>query len=201
MKKFALFLVLILILAATVAFAEDTSNKVSDAAKLKLNASIAKGQGVNVPEGVTLVGNLAIQYRYGDEETPWEYIAAENLEISDLGEKEGKVQLRCLYYGNEIEDYSCIVSFSTEGWVRTMEDASQIPTDQDKLAITFADAQSSNSNKFDVDIKNSGFTLNVPVSSPINGDIVATINASWEESPDLPAGEYSADIVAAVTTP
>lgn len=199
MRKLALILLLIL-MAMTMVYAADTSNKVSDAASLKLNASISKGQGVTIPEGVTLVGNLAIQYRYGDEETPWEYVSAENLEITDLGEREGRVQLRCLYFGNEPESYSCIVSFATEGWVRTMEDDKE-PTEADKLPIIFEDAESGNSKKFDVDIKNSGFTLNVPVSAPINGDVVATINASWADAPDLPAGEYTADIIAAVTTP
>ncbi|MBR1919030.1 MAG: hypothetical protein IJ831_05340 [Spirochaetales bacterium] len=199
MRKLALTSLLTL-MAIAVVFAADPTNKVSDAANLKLNASIEKGQGVTIPEGVTLVGNLAIQYRYGDEETPWEYVSTENLEITDLGERAGRVQLRCLYYGNEPESYSCIVSFASDGWARTMEDGKE-PTDADKLAIIFEDAESTSSKKFEVDIKNSGFTLNVPVSAPINGDVVATINASWADAPDLPAGEYTADIIAAVTTP
>ncbi|MDD7271469.1 MAG: hypothetical protein PUH25_06260, partial [Spirochaetales bacterium] len=67
--KRSILLTLLLILSMVV-FAASTSIG-SATASLELNSSVPAGTGVEIPEGVTLVGNLAIQYQYGDG-TPWE---------------------------------------------------------------------------------------------------------------------------------
>ena len=46
---------------------------------------------------------------------------------------------------------------------------------------------------------NSSFTIMVPVQSPINGQLVAELEAAWP-SRELPSGNYEADIQIAVST-
>ena len=68
------------------------------------------------------------------------------------------------------------------------------------LPINFRDLSVINNDRFQSTANDQGFSLVVPVSTPINGASVATILAYWGTS-DLPSGEYIASIEIAVSSP
>lgn len=193
MKRSALILTFLLIISVSV-FAADASIG-SSTATLSMTSSVPAGTGVELPEGVTLVGNLAIQYQYGDG-TPWEYVSNKELAIGTIGLVDDSVYLQVLYYGNEADTYSCSVAFSSTGWKR----AGSREVDGASLPINFRDLSVINNDRFQSTANDQGFSLVVPVSTPINGASVATILAFWGTS-DLPSGEYIASIEIAVSSP
>ena len=162
---------------------------------LGLTSSVPAGTGVVVPEGVTLVGNLAIQYQYGDG-TPWEYVSTKDLAIGTIGLVEDSITLQVLYYGNESDTYSCSVAFSSAGWKRDGDNDNKTSL----LPINFRNLSVVNNEKFASSANDAGFSLVVPVSSPINGATVATVVAYWGTA-DLPSGQYSASIEITVSSP
>lgn len=187
-------LLTLLLIFSMVVFAASTSIG-SATASLELNSSVPAGTGVEIPEGVTLVGNLAIQYQYGDG-TPWEYVSTKELSIGTIGLVDDSVSLQALYYGNESDTYSCSVAFTSGGWKRDGEKEVEGAT----LPIYFRDLNVINSDKFSSTANDAGFSLVVPVTSPINGAQVASIIAFWGTA-DLPSGNYSASIEITVASP
>jgi len=185
---------------------EYSPENTSAEAHLVMGSNIPRGSGVEIPAGVTLVGNLAIQYQYGMGDLNWDYVSANELRIENLGTEVGNLRLRALYYGNESSDYTCIVTFSTDGWERMLmpDEVKEDLTDADRLAINFTDLNTSVVEDSGIvstaSADNNGFSLMVPVSAPINGEPVAEITAQWLQK-DLPAGEYAAEIEIAVTSP
>ena len=188
--KRSVLITLLLILSTTVFAAKVGSATTA----LGLTSSVPTGTGVVVPEGVTLVGNLAIQYQYG-EGTPWEYVSTKELSIGTIGLVEDSVTLQVLYYGNEPDTYSCSVAFTSNGWKRDGDKDSQ-----SLLPIHFRNLSVVNNEKFASTANDSGFSLVVPVSSPINGASVATVVAYWGTA-DLPSGQYAASIEITVSSP
>ena len=127
--------------------------------------------------------------------------------------------MRASYYGNEPEDYYCAVAFKSDGW--TVADRSGridaynldsssadavLPISFSELDIEYTEVTSASSS----DAFSSGesaasgisvlpgsgedsFSIYVPVQKPINGTLVATLQASWPAG-ELPSGDYEADI-------
>ena len=135
-------LLTVLLILSMVVFAASTSIG-SATASLELNSSVPAGTGVEIPDGVTLAGNLAIQYQYGDG-TPWEYVSTKELSIGTIGLVDDSVSLQALYYGNESDTYSCSVAFTSGGWKRDGEKEIEGAT----LPIYFRDLNVINSDKF-----------------------------------------------------
>jgi hypothetical protein len=163
----------------------------SDSTSINLNGTVPRNTGVVVPSNVTLVGNLAIAYDYNNTGS-FSYVSSDLVRVVDLGVVAGLVVLRADYYGNEPDQYSCNVTFSSEGWKLKNEDTSYT------LPILFSvpSTEEAMSGRLNVDNLNPGsFRLTVPVDSPINGGTAAYVTASWAADPYLPSGDYEADIV------
>lgn len=181
MKKASMVL-LLFFASISLAFAVASS----DAARLEMSSGVYAGTGVEIPDNITLVGNLALLYDYGDVGV-YNYINAATLEIADLGKKKGVIRIRADYYGNETGTYSCSVQFTSEGWKQLGGDY--------RLPISFTEAEVTRLQGIQVSVGDAGnFSLVVPVQAPISGASVASVDCVWAEDPDLPPGEYTADI-------
>lgn len=164
----------------------------SAAANLKLYSGVPIGSGVVVPEGVKLIGNLAIRYNY--ENNGWMYVSSEEVIINNLGIKAGQIALDALYYGNEPDVYSCTVTFNTgNGWTRVGDTSGKA-----SLKIGLGTVNKGSTDLMKISTQDDGFSLSVPVTAPINGEKVAEVVAYWDEDPNLPSGEYTADITISV---
>jgi hypothetical protein len=188
MKKYLIIIFSLVILTYS-AFAATTG---SDSTKINLVGGVPRNSGVVVPSNVKLVGNLAIAYDYNNTGT-FSYISSDTVQVVDLGVVGGVIVLRADYFGNEPEEYSCNVTFSSEGWKLQSKTASYT------LPISFSIPTVDEAIKnvgVKVDTPDPGaFRLTVPVNSPINGSTVVYVSASWPEDTLLPSGDYAADIV------
>ena len=224
MKKFCLsFLVIAMSCVAIVSAADEISSSPS-IGTLHMSSNVAQGAGVEIPEGAELVGNLLIEYSLNN--TEWYYANEAEVFVENLGSASDSIYLRARYYGNEPTEYNCTVEFSTTGWNRTSRSfmtsrASQSDEDyysqlnsNSDLPISFGNLDISYS--FDaaalvterngirgiIQVDSSSddsFRLVVPVQGPISGNLVATLEASWQQS-ELPSGDYAADIQVEVST-
>lgn len=217
-KKF-LVLMLIFTVSALSLFAAD-ENLDDGLGELHLASNVARGAGVNIPEGADLIGNLLIEYSYDIND--WNYVTEASVEIPNLGEQQDRVYLRASYYGNEPDDYDCSVSFYTSGWNREGTTArmaqsrvisgtnlfdnenSALPISFENLSVSYSEAATrAAGSEGGITVvpgeDNSSFTIMVPVQSPINGQLVAELEAAWP-SRELPSGNYEADIQIAVST-
>lgn len=222
MKSIVLVLTMLALIIAPLAAADGELSS-SDSAKLHMESSVSRNAGVNIPENADLVGNLLIEYSQDGNE--WRYVSSEQVRIEDLGSSADTIYLRASYYGNEPVDYDCNVAFSTSGWNRTGsrifdvqsrvaggavaaldDENADLAIDFTNLRIDYPDTFESagrargNGTRITVSpgsLENS-FSIHVPVQSPINGRLVATIEAGWGAA-DLPSGEYAADIQVAVS--
>lgn len=185
---------------------------------LHMSSNVPKNAGVNVPAGATLVGNLLIEYSYDGNE--WEYVSDADVEIDNLGQVSDSIYLQASYYGNEPVEYNCDVSFSTGGWnrrdgrsllsqSRSIGDSLDIDNSNSALPISFqnlvvsfdaAEARAGGAEGIIVipGETDSSFSIIVPVQNPINGKLVASLQAAWPQR-ELPSGDYAADIQIAVT--
>lgn len=183
---------------------------------LHMAGSVARSFGVDIPDGATLIGNLLIEYSYDGEN--WVYVSDAYVDIPNLGLEPDSVSLRASYYGNEPSDYNCDVVFSTGGWNRSggrsistydarslvgngfNNEESDLPISFDDLTVYYDSGVASH----DISTGTTGievipgdggnsFSIFVPVQDPINGYLVAELQASWGAK-DLPSGEYYADI-------
>ena len=193
------------------AFAGDKAEDVLGT--LYMTSTVATGTAVSVPPEAAAVGNLVVQYSF--DSSDWTYASLADIVIPRLGEEEGTLYLRALYYGNEPEDYYCSVAFKSDGWrtagarldaYGTSGTEAVLPISFSDLRIDYTEVSAlSGSAAF-----NSGaqalegisvlpgssadsFTMFVPVQKPINGTLVATLQATWPEG-YLPSGDYEADI-------
>lgn len=194
MRKIIILILSILFLTSF-AFAAESTGGVSgssDSATINLLGSVQRSAGVVVPTNAKLVGNLAIAYDYNNRGT-FSYISSDIVRVVDLGIVGGVIRFRADYYGNEPEEYGCNVTFSSEGW-NLISDTSKY-----NLPINFSIPEvNSDIKKIGVNvdpIEEGAFRLTVPVNSPINGDHVVFVDASWKADPMLPSGDYTADIV------
>lgn len=224
MKKFCLsFLVIAMSCVAIVSAADEISSSPS-IGTLHMSSNVAQGAGVEIPEGAELVGNLLIEYSLNN--TEWYYANEAEVFVENLGSASDSIYLRARYYGNEPTEYNCTVEFSTTGWNRTSRSfmtsrASQSDEDyysqlnsNSDLPISFGNLDISYS--FDaaalvterngirgiIQVDSSSddsFRLVVPVQGPISGNLVVTLEASWQQS-ELPSGDYAADIQVEVST-
>lgn len=194
MKKIFLLILLSLMVMGSLCAVQEDGDKTpideSGAANLKLQSGVPAGSGVVVPEGVKLIGNLAIRYNY--EDSGWMYVSSEEVIINNLGVKAGQIALDALYYGNEPEVYSCSVTFNTgNGWTRVGDSSVS-------LRISLGTVNKGATDTMKISTQDDGFSLSVPVTAPINGEKVAEVVAYWDEDPNLPSGEYTADITISV---
>lgn len=217
--KKILILMLIFTVSALSLFAAD-ENLDDGLGELHLASNVARGAGVDIPEGADLIGNLLIEYSYDIND--WNYVTEASVEIPNLGEQQDRVYLRASYYGNEPEDYDCSVSFYTSGWNREGTTArmaqsrvisgtnlfdnenSALPISFENLSVSYSEAATrAVGSEGGITVvpgeDNSSFTIMVPVQSPINGQLVAELEAAWP-SRELPSGNYEADIQIAVST-
>ena len=217
-KKF-LVLMLIFTVSALSLFAAD-ENLDDGLGELHLASNVARGAGVDIPEGADLIGNLLIEYSYDIND--WNYVTEASVEIPNLGEQQDRVYLRASYYGNEPDTYDCSVSFYTSGWNREGTIArmaqsrvisgtnlfdnenSALPISFENLSVSYSEAATrAAGSEGGITVvpgeDNSSFTIMVPVQSPINGQLVAELEAAWP-SRELPSGNYEADIQIAVST-
>ena len=210
-----LLLALIICFAATLpAFAEEDA---TDLGTLYMAGSVATGTGVDIPEEATSIGNLVIEYSL--DSSSWTYTSLADVVIDNLGQEPGTLFMRASYYGNEPEDYYCAVAFKSDGW--TVVDGSGridaynldsssadavLPISFSDLDIEYSEVTfASSSDVFSSResaasgisvLPGSGedsFSIYVPVQKPINGTLVATLQASWPAG-ELPSGDYEADI-------
>ncbi len=223
MKKFCLsFLVIAMSCVAIVSAADEISSSPS-IGTLHMSSNVAQGAGVEIPEGAELVGNLLIEYSLNN--TEWYYANEAEVFVENLGSVSDAIYLRARYYGNEPTEYNCTVEFSTTGWNRTSrsfmtsrasqsDDYSQLNSNSD-LPISFGNLDVSYSSDaaalitgrsggirgiIQVDSSSDdSFRLVVPIQGPISGNLVATLEASWQQS-ELPSGDYAADIQVEVST-
>ena len=217
--KKILILMLIFTVSALSLFAAD-ENLDDGLGELHLASNVARGAGVDIPEGADLIGNLLIEYSYDIND--WNYVTEASVEIPNLGEQQDRVYLRASYYGNEPDDYDCSVSFYTSGWNREGTTArmaqsrvisgtnlfdnenSDLPISFENLSVSYSEAATrAAGSEGGITVvpgeDNSSFTIMVPVQSPINGQLVAELEAAWP-SRELPSGNYEADIQIAVST-
>lgn len=205
-----LLLALIICLVAIIpAFAEDDA---TDLGTLYMAGSVATGTGVDIPEEATSIGNLVIEYSL--DSGNWTYTSLADVVIDNLGQEPGTLFMRASYYGNEPEDYYCAVAFKSDGW--TVADRSGridaynldsssadavLPISFSELDIEYTEVTTSSSSGTSAAsgisvLPGSGedsFSIYVPVQKPINGTLVATLQASWPAG-ELPSGDYEADI-------
>ena len=205
-----LLLALIICLVAIIpAFAEDDA---TDLGTLYMAGSVATGTGVDIPEEATSIGNLVIEYSL--DSSSWTYTSLADVVIDNLGQEPGTLFMRASYYGNEPEDYYCAVAFKSDGW--TVVDGSGridaynldsssadavLPISFSDLDIEYSEVTSTSSSSESAAsgisvLPGSGedsFSIYVPVQKPINGTLVATLQASWPAG-ELPSGDYEADI-------
>lgn len=205
-----LLLALIICLVAIIpAFAEDDA---TDLGTLYMAGSVATGTGVDIPEEATSIGNLVIEYSL--DSGNWTYTSLADVVIDNLGQEPGTLFMRASYYGNEPEDYYCAVAFKSDGW--TVADRSGridaynldsssadavLPISFSDLDIEYSEVTTSSSPGTSAAsgisvLPGSGedsFSIYVPVQKPINGTLVATLQASWPAG-ELPSGDYEADI-------
>lgn len=217
--KKILILMLIFTVSALSLFAAD-ENLDDGLGELHLASNVARGAGVDIPEGADLIGNLLIEYSYDIND--WNYVTEASVEIPNLGEQQDRVYLRASYYGNEPDDYDCSVSFYTSGWNREGTTArmaqsrvisgtnlfdnenSALPISFENLSVSYSEAATrAAGSEGGITVvpgeDNSSFTIMVPVQSPINGQLVAELEAAWPAR-ELPSGNYEADIQIAVST-
>lgn len=217
--KKILILMLIFTVSALSLFAAD-ENLDDGLGELHLASNVARGAGVDIPEGADLIGNLLIEYSYDIND--WNYVTEASVEIPNLGEQQDRVYLRASYYGNEPDNYDCSVSFYTSGWNREGTTArmaqsrvisgtnlfdnenSALPISFENLSVSYSEAATRTAgSEGGITVvpgeDNSSFTIMVPVQSPINGQLVAELEAAWP-SRELPSGNYEADIQIAVST-
>lgn len=217
--KKILILMLIFTISALSLFAAD-ENLDDGLGELHLASNVARGAGVDIPEGADLIGNLLIEYSYDIND--WNYVTEASVEIPNLGEQQDRVYLRASYYGNEPDVYGCSVSFYTSGWNREGTTArmaqsrvisgtnlfdnenSALPISFENLSVSYSGAATrAAGSEGGITVvpgeDNSSFTIMVPVQSPINGQLVAELEAAWP-SRELPSGNYEADIQIAVST-
>ena len=216
-----LLALLICLLPAFSLYAASDDNTENDGlGELHLASNVARGAGVDIPEGADLIGNLLIEYSYDIND--WNYVTEASVEIPNLGEQQDRVYLRASYYGNEPDDYDCSVSFYTSGWNREGTTArmaqsrvisgtnlfdnenSALPISFENLSVSYSEAATrAAGSEGGITVvpgeDNSSFTIMVPVQSPINGQLVAELEAAWP-SRELPSGNYEADIQIAVST-
>ncbi len=196
MKKFLTLLLLVLTVCISLTFAAESG---SDSTSINLFGSVPRNSGVVVPSDVNLVGNLAIAYDYNNTGT-FSYISSDTVQVVDLGVVSGIMVLRADYYGNEPEEYSCNVTFSSSGWELKGENNEIMYNLPIYFSVPTVDEGIKNFG-VKVDAPDPGaFRLTVPVNSPINGSTVVYVNATWSEDSNLPSGDYSADIVIEVVT-
>ena len=205
-----LLLALIICLVAIIpAFAEEDA---TDLGTLYMASSVATGTGVDIPEEATSIGNLVIEYSL--DSSSWTYTSLADVVIDNLGQEPGTLFMRASYYGNEPEDYYCAVAFKSDGW--TVVDGSGridaynldsssadavLPISFSDLDIEYTEVTTSSSSGTSAAsgisvLPGSGedsFSIYVPVQKPINGTLVATLQASWPAG-ELPSGDYEADI-------
>ena len=205
-----LLLALIICLVAIIpAYAEDDA---TDLGTLYMASSVATGTGVDIPEEATSIGNLVIEYSL--DSSSWTYTSLADVVIDNLGQEPGTLFMRASYYGNEPEDYYCAVAFKSDGW--TVVDGSGridaynldssnsdavLPIRFSDLDIEYTEVTTSSSSGTSAAsgisvLPGSGedsFSIYVPVQKPINGTLVATLQASWPAG-ELPSGDYEADI-------
>lgn len=202
----ALFICLVAIIPA---FAEDDA---TDLGTLYMASSVATGTGVDIPEEATSIGNLVIEYSL--DSGNWTYTSLVDVVIDNLGQEPGTLFMRASYYGNEPEDYYCAVAFKSDGW--TVVDGSGridaynldssgadavLPISFSNLDVEYTEVTSASSSGTSAAsgisvLPGSGedsFSIYVPVQKPINGTLVATLQASWPAG-ELPSGDYEADI-------
>lgn len=205
-----LLLALIICLVAIIpAFAEDDA---TDLGTLYMAGSVATGTGVDIPEEATSIGNLVIEYSL--DSSSWTYTSLADVVIDNLGQEPGTLFMRASYYGNEPEDYYCAVAFKSDGWT-VVEGSGRIdaynldsssadavlPISFSDLDIEYSEVTSASSSGTSAAsgisvLPGSGedsFSIYVPVQKPINGTLVATLQASWPAG-ELPSGDYEADI-------
>lgn len=217
--KKILILMLIFTVSALSLFAAD-ENLDDGLGELHLASNVARGAGVDIPEGADLIGNLLIEYSYDIND--WNYVTEASVEIPNLGEQQDRVYLRASYYGNEPDNYDCSVSFYTSGWNREGTTArmaqsrvisgtnlfdnenSALPISFENLSVSYSEAATrAAGSEGGITVvpgeDNSSFTIMVPVQSPINGQLVAELEAAWPAR-ELPSGNYEADIQIAVST-
>lgn len=217
--KKILILMLIFTVSALSLFAAD-ENLDDGLGELHLASNVARGAGVDIPEGADLIGNLLIEYSYDIND--WNYVTEASVEIPNLGEQQDRVYLRASYYGNEPDNYDCSVSFYTSGWNREGTIArmaqsrvisgtnlfdnenSALPISFENLSVSYSGAATrAAGSEGGITVvpgeDNSSFTIMVPVQSPINGQLVAELEAAWPAR-ELPSGNYEADIQIAVST-
>lgn len=209
--KRGLLIILIVMLAMFSASAFETRT-----GTMHLSSTVPRSSGVEVPEGAILVGNLTIQYSYGGSE--WEYVTEALVDVPDLGAEADEIWLQVSYYGNEPSDYNCSVDFSTGGWnrqdgysqnqqSRTGElvifdnENADLPISFENLNVSVVNLERG-ADFAGIDVMpgntDSSFSLRVPVQKPINGEIVAQLEATWPAR-ELPSGSYEADIQIAVS--
>ena len=205
-----LLLALIICLVAIIpAFAEDDATNLGT---LYMASSVATGTGVDIPEEATSIGNLVIEYSL--DSGNWTYTSLVDVVIDNLGQEPGTLFMRASYYGNEPEDYYCAVAFKSDGW--TVVDGSGridaynldssgadavLPISFSNLDVEYTEVTSASSSGTSAAsgisvLPGSGedsFSIYVPVQKPINGTLVATLQASWPAG-ELPSGDYEADI-------
>lgn len=216
-RVLALLMVLMTLVAPTFA---DTVRITQDDASLHMVSSVVEGAGVVVPDGAELVGNLLIEY--SSDGNVWIPVTSASVNIDNLGEEDGLINLRASYYGNYSNDYSCSVVFDSDGWVRSDgrsvqsravgDSGASVSNSNTALPIEFrglnidvaGNSRSTDGDEDNVNIEvvkganDNSFRLRVPVQKPINGKLVATLEAAWAQG-ELPSGEYEADITIEVT--
>ena len=222
MKKYFVVLISLLLLLLLPVFGADSQSEDNvdeeGIGTLHMSSNVPKNAGVNVPAGATLVGNLLIEYSYDGNE--WEYVSDADVEIDNLGQVSDAIYLQASYYGNEPVEYNCDVSFSTGGWnrrdgrslltqSRSIGDSlaidnsnSALPISFQNLVVSFDAAEARTGGAEGITVipgeTDSSFSIIVPVQNPINGKLVASLQAAWPQR-ELPSGDYAADIQIAVT--
>lgn len=190
MKKAISFVFALLLICASTLFAEVGT----DSTKLTLHGTVPRNSGVVVPTDVKLVGNFAIAYDYNNTGV-FSYVSSDTVEVSALGSEMGNIVFRADYYGNEPEEYSCAVTFSSDGWGykdKTAQSMYKLPIN---FSVPIVDETVKNYG-LKVEASDTGaFRLTVPVNAPISGNTVVYVNASWDEDSNMPSGDYTADIM------
>ena len=183
--KRGLLIILIVMLAmfSTSAFETRTGT-------MHLSSTVPRSSGVEVPEGAILVGNLTIQYSYGGSE--WEYVT------------EALVNCSVDFYTggwNRQDGYSLNQQSRTGELVTFDNENADLPISFENLNVSVVNLERG-ADFAGIDVMpgntDSSFSLRVPVQKPINGEIVAQLEATWPAR-ELPSGSYEADIQIAVS--
>ena len=152
---------------------------------MHLSSTVPRSSGVEVPEGAILVGNLTIQYSYGGSE--WEYVT-EALVFTTGG-------------WNRQDGYSLNQQSRTGELVTFDNENADLPISFENLNVSVVNLERG-ADFAGIDVMpgntDSSFSLRVPVQKPINGEIVAQLEATWPAR-ELPSGSYEADIQIAVS--